>query len=143
MTGQVNWQKIRTEFNRLTDVENLKNEVQRIGAEIRNFDFHAVLSPAANQKVKMFEKRYTVLMRSLSQAQRQVDREFNRVLRQIKEHRAGVDKVVKEQKDKLETAAADFRKRFSKKAAGTKSTKTATRKKTAAKKAKTTRRKKA
>jgi len=140
MTNQVNWQKIRTEINRLTDVEQLKSEVQRIGAEIRKFDFHTVLSPAAQQKMKKFEKRYTTLMRSISQAQRQMDREYSRILRQIKSHRSDIEKVVTQQKNKLEKASLTFRKRFTKKAAG-KATPGATRKRGSSKTAKTTRKK--
>ncbi len=118
MTTQVNWKKIRTEFKRLSDVEELKSEVQRIGAEIRKFDFQSVLSPNAQTKIKKFEKRYADLMRTIHQAQRQMDREFNRILRQIKGHRSDVNKVVAQQKNKLEKVSRDMKKRFSKKAAG-------------------------
>jgi hypothetical protein len=140
MTTQVNWQKIRTEINRLTDVEQLKSEVQRIGAEIRKFDFHTVLSPAAQQKLKRFEKRYNTLLRSIAQAQRQMDREFNRILRNIKSHRTDVEKAVTQQKTKLEKASMGFRKRFSKKAAG-KATPGASRKRGSSKTTKTTKKK--
>jgi hypothetical protein len=116
MTAQVNWKKIRSEFQRLADVDKLKGEVQRIGAELRKFDFHKVLSPSAQIKVKKFEKRYSELMRTIHQAQRQMDREFNRILRQIKVHRTDVTKVVAEQKSKLEKTATVFQKRFAKKA---------------------------
>lgn len=118
MTTQVNWKKIRTEFQRLSDVQELKSEVQRIGAEIRKFDFQSVLSPNAQSKIKKFEKRYADLMRTIHQAQRQMDREFNRILRQIKGHRSDVNKVVAQQKNKLEKVSRDMQKRFSKKAAG-------------------------
>jgi len=141
MTSQLNWQKIRAEIDRLTDVDKLKNEVQRIGTEIRKFDFHTVLSPAAQQKMKKFEKRYTRLMRSISQAQRQIDREVNRVLRNIKVQRADMEKVVVQQKSKLEKASLGLRKRFSKKATG-KATPGASRKRASAKTA-TRKRKKA
>lgn len=114
MNTQVNWQRIRSELQRLADVDKLKDEVQRIGTEIRNFDFHSVLSPAAQVKVKTFEKRYTDLMRNLHQAQRQVDREMNRILRNIKVHRTDVSKAVTQQKQKLEKVSADFKKRFAK-----------------------------
>jgi hypothetical protein len=114
MTAQVNWKRIRSELQRLADVDQLKGEVSRIGHEIRKFDFHSVLSPAAAEKVKNFEKRYADLMRTIHQAQRQMDREFNRILRQIKTHRTDVSKVVADQKDKLEKVSTDFKKRFSK-----------------------------
>lgn len=130
MNTQVNWKKIRNEFQRLADVEKLKMEVHRIGSEIRKFDFHSVLSPKAATKVKNFEKRYADLMRTIHQAQRQMDREFNRILRQIKVHRTDVSKVVAQQKSKLEKASVVLKKRFTKKAAGkpaSRKAKTATR----------------
>jgi archaellum component FlaC len=126
MNTQVNWNKIRSEFQRLTDVEQLKSEVQRIRKEIRSFDYHAVLSPSAKTKVKNFEKRYAELMRTIHQAQRQMDREFNRILRQIHVHRSDVSKVVNEQKAKLEKVSKDLRQRFAKKSAAS-ATKTARR----------------
>ncbi len=140
MTGQVNWDKIRSEINRLTDVDQLKSEVQRIGTEIRKFDFHTVLSPAAQTKMKKFEKRYATLMRSISQAQRQMDREFNRILRQIKTHRTDIEKTVSQQKTKLEKASLGLRKRFTKKAAG-KATPGAARKRASSKTVKAVRKK--
>lgn len=150
MSTQVNWQWIRSEFQRLADVEKLKSEVQRIGAELRNFDFQGVLSPRAKEKVKAFEKRYGEIMRTIHQAQRQVDREFNRVLRQIKTHRVDMSKVVTQQKDKLEKLSTDFRKRFSKSTRTAKTTTSAAaamavnrRRKTTSKKAAGRRRKKA
>jgi hypothetical protein len=117
MNTQVNWKKIRNEFQRLTDVEQLKAEVHRIGSEIRKFDYHSVLSPSAQSKVKTFEKRYSNLMRTIGQAQRQVDREFNRILRQIKTYRSDVEGTMTQQKAKLQKVSHDLRKRFSKKAA--------------------------
>ena len=117
MNTQVNWKKIRDEFQRLADVDKLKKEVTRIGKDLRKFDFHTVLSPAAQAKVKKFERRYSDLMRTIHQAQRQMDREFNRVLRQINVHRTDVTKVVNEQKKNLEKASQVMKKRFSKKSA--------------------------
>src|SRR4051794_15910781 len=63
MSAQASWQRIRNEFQRLTDVDQLKSEVHRIGNEIRKFDFHTVLSPSAQARVKSFERRYAELMR--------------------------------------------------------------------------------
>lgn len=136
MNTQVNWKKIRDEFQRLTDVDKIKSEVSRIGNEIRKFDYNTVLSPAAQARVKTFEKRYMELMRTIHQAQRQADREFNRILRQIKVHRKDVDKVVAQQKQKLEQASSVLKKRFKK-------TAKASRPRTAARKTATKRRRKA
>jgi hypothetical protein len=144
MATQVNWKKIRQEFNRFADVDKLKSEVQRIGSEIREFNFQSVLSPSAQTKVKKFEKRYNELMKSIHTAQRQVDKEFNKVITQIKGQRIDVKKAVAEQKQKLEKASTDFQKRFSKKAAAAAGTKKkaakTTAKKTATKKTATKKR---
>lgn len=120
MNTQVNWQKIRKEFSRITDVESLKTEMQKIRKELSKFDLQAVLSPAAKEKVKSFEKRYSTLMRTIHQAQRQVDREFNRILREIKVRRADVDKVVTQQKSKIEAASNELRKRWARTASSAK-----------------------
>jgi len=112
MNPQVNWQKIRDELQRLADVDKLKNEVHRIGTELRKFDLNKVLSPKAAEKVKSFEKRYADVVKSLGQAQVQVDREFNKLLRQIKDHRSDVTKVMNEQKGKLEKISTELKQRF-------------------------------
>jgi predicted nucleic acid-binding Zn-ribbon protein len=132
MSTQDSWQRIRNEFTRLTDVDQLKSEVHRISNELRKFDFHAVLSPSAQARVKMFERRYAELMRTMQQAQRQVDREFNKIMRQVKVQRSTVTKVMTEQRDKLDT----LRKKFTAGSAKMKknATKRATTKKTGAKK---------
>lgn len=109
MRTQASWQRIRNEFQRLTDVDQLKSEVHRIGNELRKFDFHAVLSPSAQARVKSFERRYAELMRTMQTAQRQVDREFNKILRQVKTQRGSVTKVMTQQKNKLN----GLRKKFS------------------------------
>lgn len=125
MNTQVNWQKIRNEFSRITDVESLKTEMQKIRKELSKFDLQSVLSPAAQQKVKTFEKRYSNLMRTVHQAQRQVDREFNRILREVKVRRADVDRVVADQKSKIQKASNELRKYWAK-SASSKSTGTRT-----------------
>jgi len=102
MNTQASWNRIRNEFTRLTDVNELKSEVHRIGTELRKFDFHTVLSPSAKARVKKFERRYVDLMRTVQQAQRQVDREFNKILRQVKSRQGMVTKVMKQQKSKLD-----------------------------------------
>lgn len=127
MSTQASWQRIRNEFSRLTDVEHLKNEVQRIGNELRNFDFHVVLSPSAKARVKQFERRYAELMRTMQQAQRQADREFNKIVRSVKAQRGSVIKVVAEQRAKLDSLRKQFTAGSAKmKKAGAKKTKTKT-----------------
>lgn len=138
MIPQLNWKKIKTDLNRYANVDQLKTDVQRIGGEIRNFDYQKVLTPSAQQRVKAFEKRYNTMMRTLHQAQRQIDREFNRLLRQVNIQRKDVNKLVAEQRDKLEKLSADFRSRFvaAKKSKKKKTTKTTAKKATSRKRKK-------
>lgn len=145
MNPQVNWQKIRDEFSKLADVNRLRGELNRLTDEFRNFDFHNVLSPSAQEKVKTFEKKYADILKTVHQAQRQVDREFNRVLRQVKGHRLLADmnlehirKSAVQQRERLEKVAQDLRGRMQKPSAngGTSPRKAASPKKKAAPKAK-------
>src|ERR1700753_293625 len=91
MNPQVNWQKLRSELNKLTDVAKLKEDLQKIATEIRKFDFYTVLTPHAQERVKLFEKKYADLLKTIHQAQRQVDREVNKIIRQVKGHRLMAD----------------------------------------------------
>lgn len=87
MNPKINWQKLITEVQKYRDIEKLKGEVQRITKDVKNFDFHTVLTPSAQAKVKAFEKQYGQLLKKVQVAQRQADREFNRLLRQVKTYR--------------------------------------------------------
>lgn len=115
---QVNWTKLMAELGKITDIDRLKTEVQRISKEIRKFDIHAHLSPTARERLKKVETKYQEVSKTLNRTQRQVDREFNRVLRNLKDQRSRAEKglaVVKEaaleQKRKLEKASTDLKSR--------------------------------
>lgn len=121
MNPQVNWQKLRSELNKLTDVGKLKEDLQKIAAEIRKFDFHTVLTPQAQARVKLFEKKYAELLKTVHQAQRQVDREVNKIIRQVKSHHfladdrlEGIRRIAFDQSQRLTKTAASLRKRFGK-----------------------------
>lgn len=121
MNPQVNWQKIKSELNKLADVTKLSDELRKVANEIRNFDFHTVLTPQAQERVKAFEKRYGEILKTVHQAQRQVDREVNKILRQVKTHSILADgrleslrKVAHQGTQKLSKVAEDLRSRLSK-----------------------------
>jgi hypothetical protein len=139
MNPQVNWQKLRGELNKLADVNKLKADLQKIANEIRKFDFHTILTPEAKERVKTFEKKYADLIKTVHQAQRQVDREVNKILRQVKGSAILADgrlenirRVAFDQRDRLTKLTQDLRKRFGKapkkkgkrKATGTRKAKT-------------------
>lgn len=109
--AQINWTKLKGEINKFADLENLKAEVQRLTKEIAKFDIQAHLSPSAKARLKRVEARYVDISKTLGKTQRQVDREVNRVLRQIKVQRNRAEKgldmlkaAAKSQSKKLEKA---------------------------------------
>jgi uncharacterized phage infection (PIP) family protein YhgE len=105
----LDWNKI----NRLSDLEVLKSEIQKVRDEVKHFDYQAYISPTAQKKVKDFEKRYNKLMKTVGSAQRQLDREFNKLIRQVQKHRdTAEDRIdqlkilADEQKNKIEKMAS-------------------------------------
>lgn len=148
MAIDINWSKIRNEVSRLSDVNVLKSEVQKITKEVKNFDYHTILSPSAKKKVKEFEKKYTRVMKSVHSAQRQVDREFNKLFRQVQDHRQTAEQKIVElknlaetQKQKIDRLAADLKTKVGVSASSKK--KKASKKKTTPAKKSSTRKKKA
>jgi hypothetical protein len=159
MAVQLNldWNKIRQEINRLSDINVIKSEVHKVRDEIKNFDYQSYLSPTAKKRVKDVEKRYNKLMKTVGSAQRQLDREFNKLIRQIQTHRDtaqsridALKKLAEEQKSKLKNkvsfnGAASSGKTSKKGASSARKKKSTTSaaKKTAAKKTTASKKKKA
>lgn len=108
--AQINWTKLKGEINKFADLEHLKTEVQRLTKEISKFDIHAHLSPSAKARLKKVEARYVEVSKTLGKTQRQVDREVNRVIRQIKAQRSRAEKGL----DMLKAAAQGQSKRLEK-----------------------------
>jgi hypothetical protein len=133
---QVNWTKLRAELNKLSDVGKLRQDLQRIASDLRKFDFHTVLTPQALERVKTFEKKYSDLIKTVHQAQRQVDREMTKIIRHVKGHRLLADvkldtirRMAQDQSVQLTKAAQTLKKRWNgkplrKKKTGSKKTKT-------------------
>lgn len=115
---QVNWEKLKDELNKIANVERLKSEVQRISHEIKKFDINARLSPTARERLKTMESKYFEISKTITRTQRQVDREFNRVLRNLKDQRQKAEKgldfvlqTAQEQRRRLEKAGKDIKSR--------------------------------
>ena len=122
MAPQVNWQKIMQEVSKLSDVDHLKTEVKRISQELRKFDINEYLSPTAKRRLKVVEQRYQNISKTINRTQRQVDREVNRMIRNLKARRAVAEKTLKTvkakaQRKRLEKVSADLRGRITKKKA--------------------------
>jgi ATP-dependent protease HslVU (ClpYQ) ATPase subunit len=72
---------IKAELLKLTDVEYLKKELNRLAAEIRKFDVHNIkLTPQAKQRLKSLEKRFAKIVKVLADAQKQMDGEVHKLM---------------------------------------------------------------
>ena len=105
----LDWNKIRQEINRLSDLNVLKSEIQKVRDEVKSFDYQGFLSPTAQKRVKDFEVRYNKLMKTVGSAQKQLDREFDKLIRQVQKHRDTAEQridqlknLADEQKNKID-----------------------------------------
>lgn len=80
---------IRAELAKLTDLDYLKKEINKVAKEIRNFDIdHLPLSPQAKDRLHQLEKRFDELRSRLTQLQKQMDTEVNKFMAIVKKTRA-------------------------------------------------------
>jgi predicted nuclease with TOPRIM domain len=67
---------LKKEFVRLTDVQELKKELNRLSAEIRKFDLSTAIPSSQRARV---DKRYRELKKRLSELQSRIDLSFAKV----------------------------------------------------------------
>lgn len=113
---QVNWEKLKTELNKYSDLETLKAEVHKLSQELKSFDIHVHLSPKAKERLKAVEDKYHEISKTLNKTQRQFDKELDRLVRQFKSQRTKAESklhLVKSaaitQKKKLEKVSLDLK----------------------------------
>ena len=94
MAFELNINKVKEEIQKLSNLEYVKSELKRLTEEIRQFDVQKRLSPTARKRLRGLESRYENWMRSLSKAQKQLDREFSKALRNIKKTHTQVQKRI-------------------------------------------------
>lgn len=101
---------IRAELSKLTDLDYLKKEINRLAKEIRNYDIDTLpLSPQAKSRLHQLEKRFDELRSRLNQLQKQMDTEVNKFMTIVKKTRADAERRL---------AKAGLTKKTSKKKAG-------------------------
>jgi hypothetical protein len=108
---------LKKEFVRLTDVEELKKELNRLAAEIRSFDLSTAIPTA--QRVRL-EKRYRELKKALADLQKRVDRSFAKVssfVRQAASRSATQGAASKKKSSRKSVRKGPARKKVSKKVA--------------------------
>jgi hypothetical protein len=76
---------LKKELSRLTDIKYLKKELNRIAGEVRNFQVRDLpLTPQARQRIEQLEKRFRELMKNLAQVQKQVDTNFDKLMKVVR-----------------------------------------------------------
>ena len=68
--------ELKKEFKRLTDVGELKSELNRLASEIKKFDLTTAIPPAQRTRL---EKRYRQLKKRMTELQKSVDKTFAKV----------------------------------------------------------------
>lgn len=69
---------IKAELKRLADVDTLKKELNRLAADIKNFDLSQSLTPQAKARVQKLEKRFKELKATLQDLQTKADAAFEK-----------------------------------------------------------------
>jgi hypothetical protein len=115
-------EKVKQEIRKLSDLNYVKGEIRKIANEVRGLDLQTKLSPSAQRRLKDLETRYAVWLQSVSKAQKQLDREFNRALRTLKKTKTDVlknidtaKKTASAQQKKISTASAKLKANLKKK----------------------------
>ncbi len=108
MANVIDWNKIRSELNKMGNLEKIKAELKKIGDELSHGDYHSILTPAAMARVKRVEKKYSALVKSAHKAQVQLDREVNRILRQVKSYKSITRIKLQDVKDVAEAQKKTF-----------------------------------
>lgn len=116
MAKAIDWNKIRNELNKMANLDKITAELKKVKAELSHGDFHSILTPSALARVKKVEKKYSQLVKSAHKAQLQIDREVNRILRQVKSYNAITKIKLQDVKDVAEAQKKTFLKSIREKA---------------------------
>ncbi len=106
-----------TKFEDLLKVKNLeelKTELTQLAgelqSEIQNFSINAHLSTEAKARLKTLESQYSKVVQSISKAQKQFDREFDKSIRILKRTRTDAEKQFGQIKTKITKHTQDLAK---------------------------------
>jgi hypothetical protein len=78
---------LKKELGRLTDVNYIKKELNRVAGEIKRFDVHMHLTPQAKERLENLEERFARALKSLQDLQRQVDSSLEHFIKNVRKTR--------------------------------------------------------
>jgi predicted nucleic acid-binding Zn-ribbon protein len=84
---------LKKELSRLTDTKYLKKEIGRITNELKTFDMGLNLNSQARSRLDQLEKRFRELMNALTELQKQVDVNFEKMMSMVRRSTAGSKKT--------------------------------------------------
>lgn len=94
---KADFNSIREELQKLTDVEYLKKELSRAANEIKNFDVEKLnLSPENKAKLKTLEKRFNEIVKRVRALEKQIEPEVNKLVAMIKKHGKEAEAKIRE-----------------------------------------------
>lgn len=108
MAKAIDWNKIRNELNKMANLDKITSELKKVRAELSHGDFHSILTPSALARVKRVEKKYSDLVKRAHKAQLQIDREVNRIMRQVKSYNSITKIKLQDVKDIAEAQKKTF-----------------------------------
>jgi hypothetical protein len=121
-TPSLNWSTLKREFSKIGSVDDVKVEFQKLVKEVNKLDLNSYLSPQAKKRLTVLEGRYQKFMTSVNRTQRDFDREFERLLRLLKQRRSKVETAFGAYKTKAKKQHKSAKKKVAKKSSAGKKT---------------------
>jgi hypothetical protein len=100
MTGdemKTDLNSLKRELSRLTDTRYLKKEIGRITNELKSFDMGLNLNSQARSRLDQLEKRFRELLKSLTDLQKQVDVNLEKMMSMVRRSNPGAKKTTRKQ----------------------------------------------
>lgn len=91
---------LKKELSRLTDINYLKKEINRVAAEVKKFDVHSHLNPKSRARLEHLEARFADLIGTLQQLQKQVDASLDKFISLV-----GKNSELNKQRNAVKTSA--------------------------------------
>jgi hypothetical protein len=89
---EFNFDRIRKEIEKYTNTKQIKAEFSKLEEKVRNFDMHLKLSPEAKRKIDLVEKKYGEVVKAVNDAQKKLDVEFTKAVKNLKTTRSDLEK---------------------------------------------------